>query len=847
MAFVSDNRRSRRLVQRVGAVAGVSAVLLAAAACSNASPAPPEVPQAAAVPSPIDAEVVTGDVRVAGEPRSGVVVVLRVYSGPKPDLTWTVSRITDARGHVRFGSTDFPVAEWSNGSYRGAMSAEASGYESDTAELRLDRVRSAGKDSALVVTATPRAAIITLTILERKLFYFLLLPALAGLLFAIWSITVSRLHTDRWWRRTAPAIYAMSVSALWILAVALIVRAYVTTGQDVVPMGPGRLTIPSALIIASFLGSLTFVAYSVHAHSPLFGSEVEGPRREFLLMIGGRVLVAPYVAAIGYGIITPALPPLSSPAFALFFGFFAGLWINPVLEAFAAIGRRLLSEDTLARLKASTLTPDTRGSSDVRRPALSSPSDSVAVTTDKGDLSLLVDRSRIALRLTDPNSAMQVAADLGLTLEKRIGAFHVYSTAAKDVAAYTRLIAAAKAEQTVIRVSTVFGGGGPQFAFATDGVMFELKTPSSDLPQAARDVIAARRASSTKLGLGQFDVRVPPDVDPFDVAAALNALPDVSFAEPDLSHVGGSSGSFVVQTLDGCPDSLGLAYEQINVAQAWAIAGETRIGSIRVAVLDDSVDTTHADFAAVKPRRFDSVGQELPGINDADPRHGVACAGLTVARPATEGMQGVGFGADLLAVRVSISSPSLGDLITTNSSIKRGLDWAVTNGADVISMSWCTEPSLAVRSAIESAVRTGRSGLGCVVVAAAGNDGGPVKFPASLDSVIAVAATDDDRELKRGIDWSSNFGPEIDVAAPGTQSFTTAPGGGYGCLDGTSAAAAIVAGAAALVLRLKPMLSAKAVRDLLIATSDTRSAGSAAADAIIHFIDVSAAATAASR
>jgi subtilisin family serine protease len=126
-----------------------------------------------------------------------------------------------------------------------------------------------------------------------------------------------------------------------------------------------------------------------------------------------------------------------------------------------------------------------------------------------------------------------------------------------------------------------------------------------------------------------------------------------------------------------------------------------------------------------------------------------------------------------------------------------------------------------VRKAIVRAATQGRGGKGCVVVAAAGNDGGGVLFPATLSVVIAVAGCDEHGRLMRTTTWASNFGPEVDLTAPAMETFTTDLDGTYTCsFQGTSAATALVAGAAALVLQQNPELTAKEVRDLLLNTAD---------------------------
>jgi subtilisin family serine protease len=140
-------------------------------------------------------------------------------------------------------------------------------------------------------------------------------------------------------------------------------------------------------------------------------------------------------------------------------------------------------------------------------------------------------------------------------------------------------------------------------------------------------------------------------------------------------------------------------------------------------------------------------------------------------------------------------------------TVAAGIIWAVDHGAGVINLSLgAGRSTLAIQRAVDYAARHD-----VVVVAAAGNQGSSRRFyPAASQSVIAVAATD---RADRLYPWS-NRGDWVDIAAPGCN---VAPwrGGSYATFCGTSAAAPLVAGLAALVRSAFPKASAAETARLL--------------------------------
>ena len=146
-------------------------------------------------------------------------------------------------------------------------------------------------------------------------------------------------------------------------------------------------------------------------------------------------------------------------------------------------------------------------------------------------------------------------------------------------------------------------------------------------------------------------------------------------------------------------------------------------------------------------------------------------------------------------------------------------------GADVINISWEWEANARLSSALNWAVNHGRNGLGMSIFASAGNEGaGSLGFPAKLSSVIAVGmSTPSDQR-----DPSSNYGSDLDLLAPGSSATVDRTGrhlgytgaSYYDHFSGTSAAAPLAAGVAALLLSRNPNLTTTQVRDALTGTAD---------------------------
>jgi subtilisin family serine protease len=210
--------------------------------------------------------------------------------------------------------------------------------------------------------------------------------------------------------------------------------------------------------------------------------------------------------------------------------------------------------------------------------------------------------------------------------------------------------------------------------------------------------------------------------------------------------------------------------------------------SSKVAILDTGVDAGHPDLVGnigTGTSFVDGSG----GMNDLN-GHGTWLAGIVAGRTNNAtGVAGVAYsGVEILPVKV-LGSTGIG----WDSDIIKGIYWSVDIGhADVILMAFSnTGYSAAMQEAVDYAWAHN-----VVVVAAAGNEGSnQPAYPAALRGVISVAATTEKDQLYQ----KSNFGSSIFVGAPGTDIVGAYPYNYYVKSNGTSGAAGIVAGAAALM------------------------------------------------
>lgn len=333
--------------------------------------------------------------------------------------------------------------------------------------------------------------------------------------------------------------------------------------------------------------------------------------------------------------------------------------------------------------------------------------------------------------------------------------------------------------------------------------------------------------------LGFVDLKLPEGVDPRLAVALLEKTGLVDVAE--VNALGAYSGvpndsSFNQQWgLLNVGQSGGTPGADMNMPAAWDITGGSP--DVVIAVLDSGTEHTHPDLAAAIWQNDDeiagngvdddsngfiddTIGWDFDG-GDNNPAgsffHGTAVAGCAGAVGNNGiGIAGTGGGGDN-GPGCRIMPINVGSFAPIGSILDDAILYAANNGADIITLSLQVPQS----SAIDAAVDFAHDTVGCFVDCAAGNSGFSVSYPASLPKVMAVASSNR-FDQKSGF---SNPGPQVEVAAPGEDIFTTSTGNGYTTTSGTSFAAPHLAGVAGLLLAANPALTNTQIRQILRETA----------------------------
>ncbi|MBN1424252.1 S8 family serine peptidase [Candidatus Fermentibacteria bacterium] len=353
-----------------------------------------------------------------------------------------------------------------------------------------------------------------------------------------------------------------------------------------------------------------------------------------------------------------------------------------------------------------------------------------------------------------------------------------------------------------------------------------------------------RRAGIVEVERLHPDVAVRADLPRLDLFLQLHPGPGVSPAQVVTALTGHPALQYVEAvevprpvTLPNDPSyPAQYALPQVWAPEAWDVQQGDR--AVVVAIVDNGTDFTHPDLLAnVYTNEAEANG--LPGVDDdgngyvddvhgfdvahddPDPSpcppdaegwwsHGTLVAGVAAAVTDNAlGVASVSWNCSYLPVKASYDA--------TPGSVARGYSgivYAADTGADVINCSW---GSYGVPSQYNQEVIDYATGLGSLVIAAAGNDPvGDPHYPSAYRNTVSVTWVD--RNDRRNP--SATWGRTVDVSAPGVGILSTSPGG-YGSASGSSLASPMAAGLAGLIKAGYPGLTPFELARRLVLTADT--------------------------
>jgi thermitase len=386
-----------------------------------------------------------------------------------------------------------------------------------------------------------------------------------------------------------------------------------------------------------------------------------------------------------------------------------------------------------------------------------------------------------------------------------------FSPIATAVALLTLLSACHQASPLVPGNAQVRQAGDAQARSVAGRVLVKWKAKAA----AAKWMQTLRLGEARSLDAGETQaIELPAgmSVEAFRQAAGA----DLEYAEPDYIFRAVNPGPDDAAAIDEvaalakrkAPAAKApYALKKVRAAEAWQITRGS--ADIKIAVVDTGADLGHPALRSQIVGSTNVIGWRgklgLASAKD-DNGHGTHCAGVAAASANAEGVSGMAPGCKLLIAK-ALGADGAG----ATSDIVRGIRWAASQGADVISLSVGGEDySAAMRDAVKDALASG-----IVVVAAMGNEGKTLKnYPAAYPGVIAVGATN----AQDKVSAFSTRGSWISVAAPGANILSTTPtykvfmsrtdngalATTYGQLSGTSMATPLVAGVAALIKSKNP-------------------------------------------
>ena len=310
------------------------------------------------------------------------MVSLTIYNSLGESI-FEVAHEVDSVGGYSFNHDDIPSVILTESYYVGIITAKANRYYNATQDVVLVRDTTGRFQSVPVYVAIESEPY------NPWLILIILVPAVLGVILAV-------LHFFELFGEIRERFFAVTVAIIWGIVVSILACLYAKEGYATIPVFSNDFALPTGVLIFSFVGSVVYIAYSVYQREEgFFTKKEEEVKRRLTRVLGGRLLIAPYIALAAYGVLAATFPALRSGPFAVFFGFFTGIWIKVVIEMLNDVGKRFLSVETRQALL-DRMTHQSLGTS---TPAIVSHSIARSAGPNPGLLKAVVEARKVLLKL----------------------------------------------------------------------------------------------------------------------------------------------------------------------------------------------------------------------------------------------------------------------------------------------------------------------------------------------------------------------------------------------------------------------------------------------------------------
>jgi len=373
--------------------------------------------------------------------------------------------------------------------------------------------------------------------------------------------------------------------------------------------------------------------------------------------------------------------------------------------------------------------------------------------------------------------------------------------------------------------------------YAPDEILVKFKTGVTP----ARMAEIHRRFRTVKIReierIAVHRLRIPPERTVPEMVQEYLRNPNVEYAEPNYiarKYAIPNDPYYINQWAFYQPSDA-----DIDAQEAWDI--EKGSSTIVIAIIDDGIDYNHPEFPSgklwINPSTgkpgydfggtYKKAGKYVPDddvMHESGGGHGTCTAGIASAATNNGlGVAGTCWNATVMPLKVEDGGGSI-----LYSYLANAIIFAADTGAHILSMSLGGPASTTLENACAYAWNT----KGKVLLASSGNENGSISYPAAYPTTIAVGATNEFDERCTPVDWGSgqgsNYGPQLDVVAPGNNIYAPDWSGTNGYVSGdyfagfggTSASCPMAAGLAALILSQNSSLTNIQIRDLLRSTPE---------------------------